>query len=56
MDKYLLIGEQQMTREEAVTGQSVAATVSHQPHPVSLRKLDEGTATSCDVAALAGGE
>jgi len=52
----LLLSEQQMPREEAVTGEAVPTVVSHQPDFVSLHKLDEGAAAGCDVALLAGGE
>lgn len=45
-----------MTREEAVTRQSIGTIFGHQADSVSLLKLDEGAAAGCDVSTLLGGE
>lgn len=51
-----LLSEQQMPREVAVTGQTVATMPGNQPNLVSLLKLDVRVTTGCDVATLPGGE
>lgn len=51
----LLLSEQQMPWEEAVSSHGVATLVGQQPNPVSPDKLNVHVATGCNETILPGG-